>query len=231
MRHLIIGAGPAGLSAARKIKALKPEDDVKILSRERVRPYSKMALPYILSGETTFNDSLLPLSPGVELLLGEEVVRVDPKERCVETKSGKRFFFDRLLIASGADPISPDVKSSLSFTVRNIEDVERIKDAALKNSDKPVILAGAGLVNMEVADALNRLGISCFFVVRSDRLLSQIIDGEASKVFEDLLLKMGFRIFKGEDIVEIEEGKGGLIARLGSRQVIEGSCVVFGNGR
>lgn len=230
MRHVIIGAGPAALSAAKRIRSLRPEDEVKILSKERVRPYSKMALPYILCGETTLDGSLLSVPEGVDLLLGEEALRVDVRDRFVETKSGKRFHFDTLLIASGADPVSPDVKSSLSFTVRNIEDIERIKDAALKHGDKPVILVGAGLVNMEVADALSKMGIPFTFVVRSDRLLSQIMDKDGASVLERIVLSLGCKVFKGEDVVDIEEVKSGVLVRLTSGQVIEGSCVVFGKG-
>lgn len=230
MRHVIIGAGPAGLSAARRIKLLRPEDDVIILSKENVNPYSKMVLPYILCGEASFEASLLSIPEGVKVFLGEEAIRVDLNNKLVETNRGNKYFFDTLLIASGANPLSPDVKSSLSFTVRNIEDVRRIREAALKFRDKPVILAGAGLVNMEVADALNKIGIPFNFVVKSDRLLSQIIDSGASKVLEEELLKRGCKIFKGEDVVEIEETREGVIARLSSRKALDGSCVVFGKG-
>lgn len=230
MRHVIVGAGPAGLSAARRIKLLRPEDEVVILSKESVKPYSKMVLPYILCGEASFEASLLSIPAGVRILLGEEVIRVDLNSKVVETNRGSKYPFDTLLIASGANPLSPDVKSALSFTVRNIEDVRRIKEAALKFKDKPVILAGAGLVNMEVADALNKMGIPFSFVVRSDRLLSQIVDSEASKILEEELLKIGCRVFKGEDVVEIEETKEGVIARLSSRKTLDGSCVVFGKG-
>lgn len=230
MRHIIIGAGPAGISAARRIKAISPKDEVIILSRDSVKPYSRMVLPYMLCGEASFEVSLLSVPEGVKLLLGEEVIKIDPKNRLLETRKGSKFSFDTLLIASGANPFSPDVKSSFSFTVRNVEDIKGIKEAIVRVKDKPVILAGAGLVNMEIADALYKMGIPFTFVVRSDRLLSQILDSEASKIFEGILLRFGCDIFKGEDITEVEETREGIIARLSSRKVVSGSCVIFGKG-
>jgi NAD(P)H-nitrite reductase large subunit len=228
MRHIIIGAGVAGLYAAKQIKLLNPDDDVKILSKESLRPYSKMVLPYILSGDSTFENSCMSVPFGVELIKNKEAIKIDTKNKFVETKDSEKFYFDKLLIASGANPYAPDIKSLASFTVRNAEDVDRIKTKIDKVKGKPVILSGAGLVNMEVADALNKIGVPFIFVAKSDRVLSQIIDSEASKILENVL--SGHKIFKGESIKNIEEKNGGVFVTLESGKEIEGSCVVFGKG-
>jgi NAD(P)H-nitrite reductase large subunit len=228
MRHIIIGAGVAGLCAAKQIKLLNPGDDVKILSKESLRPYSKMVLPYILSSDATFENSCLPIPPGVEVIKGKEAVKIDTEEKFVKTKDGDKFYFDKLLIATGANPHAPDIKSSYSFTVRNLEDVDKIRAKIDKVKGRPVILSGAGLVNMEVAYALKKIGVPFVFVVKSNRVLSQIIDSEASKILENVLSE--YKIFKGEDITNIEEKEDGVLVTLESGQKIEGSCVVFGKG-
>jgi NADPH-dependent 2,4-dienoyl-CoA reductase/sulfur reductase-like enzyme len=88
MRHLIIGCGPAALSAAAMLRRVDPAGSVTILSRETVRPYAKMALPYLLAGKIGEKEFSLAVPAGTELLLGEEALRIDPGRREVVTAAG-----------------------------------------------------------------------------------------------------------------------------------------------
>src|SRR5450759_5583626 len=83
MRHVIIGASVAGITAAARIKELSPEQEVIVLSGEGVRPYGKMSLPYVLSGRTGFENCMLPLIEGVEILLNKYVDKVDTVSKTV----------------------------------------------------------------------------------------------------------------------------------------------------
>ena len=79
MKHLIIGCGPAALSAAATLRKVDPAGKVTILSREKVKPYARMALPYLLSGKVNEKEFFLAVPAGTELLLGEEALRIDPR--------------------------------------------------------------------------------------------------------------------------------------------------------
>ena len=233
MRHIIVGGSIAGLSAAKKIKEINPEDEVIVISDEREKPYAKMSLPYLLSGELTMENFYLSIPSGVKILLNKKVVKIDPNKRSVITDSNEEFSYDKLLIASGAHPHIPEIPGSTLpsvFSVRNLEDIERIKNRIKEAKEKRAILSGAGLVNMEIGDALFKIGIPVTYVVHSNRLLSQIIDGEASKIVEKRLSKRGIEILKGENIEEVEEKNGITYATLESGKVLKGSCVIFGKG-
>ena len=233
MRHIIVGGSIAGLSAAKKIKEINPEDEVIVISDVREKPYAKMSLPYLLSGELTMENFYLSIPSGVKILLNKKVVKIDPNKRSVITDSNEEFSYDKLLIASGAHAYIPEIPGSTLpsvFSVRSVEDIERIKNRIKEAKEKRVILSGAGLVNMEIGNALFKIGIPITYVVHSNRLLSQIIDGEASKIVEERLSKQGIEIFKGENIVEIEEKNGMTYATLESGKVLKGSCVIFGKG-
>ncbi len=78
MEHLIIGGGPAGMAAAACVRRLDASGRITVLSKEKVNPYAKMALPYRLSGEADDKQILLPVPEGVSLLLGREVARIEP---------------------------------------------------------------------------------------------------------------------------------------------------------
>ena len=233
MRHIIVGGSIAGLSAAKKIKEINPENEVIVISDVREKPYAKMSLPYLLSGELTMENFYLSIPSGVKILLNKKVVKIDPNKRSVITDSNEEFSYDKLLIASGAHAYIPEIPGSTLpsvFSVRSVEDIERIKNRIKEAKEKRVILSGAGLVNMEIGNALFKIGIPITYVVHSNRLLSQIIDGEASKIVEERLSKQGIEIFKGENIVEIEEKDGMTYATLESGKVLKGSCVIFGKG-
>lgn len=233
MRHVIIGASVAGITAAARIKELSPEQEVIVLSGEGVRPYGKMSLPYVLSGRTGFENCMLPLIEGVEVLLNKYVDKVDTVSKSVHTKDGEQFGFDRLLIATGTSPFIPDIPGARLPSVvgvRNIGDIEIIQKRIAESTEKRVILAGAGLVNAEVGDALVKLGIPMTYIISSDRVLSQIVDREGSEIIEKSLAGLDVELLKGEDIQEIEEKDGALEVKLASGKVLSGSCVVYGKG-
>lgn len=233
MKHVIIGASIAGITAAARIKELSPEQEVVVLSGEAVRPYGKMSLPYMLSGMTWFENCVLPSVDGVSLLLGKQVDGVDTVSKTVHTSDGEQYDYDRLLIATGTSPVMPEIPgASLPSVVgvRNIGDIEVIKKRIAESTQKRVILSGAGLVNAEVGDALVKLGIPVTYVISSDRILSQIIDQEASAIVEKSLAGLDVELLKGEDIVEIEEKGDALQVRLASGKILSGCCVVIGKG-
>ncbi|MFZ2413231.1 MAG: FAD-dependent oxidoreductase [Candidatus Cryosericum sp.] len=233
MRHVIIGASVAGMTAAARIKELSPEQEVTVLSGEGVQPYGKMSLPYMLSGMTWFANCTLPVADGVDLRLDKYVDGIDTISKTVHTSDGEQFAYDKLLIATGTSPFIPDIPGARLPSVvgvRNIGDAEVIRKRIAESTQKRVILAGAGLVNAEIGDALVKIGIPVTYVVSSDRVLSQIVDREASVIIEKSFAGLDVELLKGEDIVEIEEKGDALEVKLASGKVLSGSCVVYGKG-
>ncbi len=234
MRYLIIGASAAGLSAALKIRELDVDGEITVLSEEKSPPYSKMSLPYLLSGECSKEEDLyLGISEGVKLLLDKKVVSLKEERKVVETETGEKFSYDKLLIATGAHPYIPEVEkkgSPLILSIRNLEDISGLKERIKNSKEKRVILSGAGLVNCEIADALLKIGVPSVFVIRSNRILSQILDEEGSRIIESCAKEKGIEFLTGENIKTIEEKDGITYTTLESGKVLKGSCVVFGKG-
>ena len=234
MKYLIIGASAAGLSAALKIRELDVDGEITVLSEEKSPPYSKMSLPYLLSGECSKEEDLyLGIPEGVKLLLDKKVVSLKEEMKVVETEIGERFSYDKLLIATGAHPYLPEVEkkgSPLIVSIRNLEDISGLKERLKNSKEKRVILSGAGLVNCEIADALSKIGVPSVFVIRSNRILSQILDEEGAKIIESCAKEKGIELLTGENINTVEERDGITYATLESGKVLKGSCVVFGKG-
>jgi nitrite reductase (NADH) large subunit len=229
MKHLIIGSGPAALSAAATLRLTDPAARVTILSREAFPPYARMALPYLLAGRIEEKDLLLTPPAGAEILLGKEAVRVMPERKEVETAGGELFPYDRLLIASGASPKKPKIPGvDLPFviTVRDLRDVARMQ-ALLKGKTGRALLAGAGPVGLETGDALHELGMAVTFVVSSSHILSQMLDQAAAAVVAGRLQEAGVEILTGDDIAAIGE-KGEVMLRSGKTRICD--LVIFGKG-
>jgi nitrite reductase (NADH) large subunit len=229
MKHVIIGGGPAALSAAATLRQADPSALVTILSKEAVNPYPKMALPYLLAGKIEEKAFFLTPPEGVELLLGEEVVRITPNRCEIETAGGKVLAYDRLLIASGASPEKPQLEGGglpFVFTVRDLPDVIRIR-TRLKGKTGHAVIAGAGPVGMETGDALKELGMTITFVVGSNRVFSTMLDLPSAGRVAGMLRGQGIEILTGDQIVRIRESGEILLQSGGSRAC---DLVIFGKG-
>ncbi len=229
MKHLIIGCGPAALSAAATLRKADPAGKVTILSREKVKPYARMALPYLLAGKIEEKEFFLAEPAGTELLLGEEALRIDPRGREVVTAAGKSFAYDRLLIATGSTPERPKIEGGdlpFVFTVRDLPDVKGIRERLPGRAGRAVI-AGAGPVGMEIGDALHELGMAITFVVTSNRVFSTILDPPAAELVRRKLEEKGVEIRTGEDIVRIGEN-GEVLLKSGEKRKCD--LVILGKG-
>jgi nitrite reductase (NADH) large subunit len=229
MKHVIIGSGPAGLSAAATLRQVDPAARVTILSKEAVNPYAKMALPYLLAGKIDEKAFFISPPEGVEMILGEEAVRILPGRREVETAGGKALAYDSLLVAPGASPEKPELEGGdlpFVFTVRYLPDVIRIR-ARLKGKTGHAVIAGAGPVGMETGDALREVGMSLTFVVGSDRVFSTMLDRPAAGRVARVLRSQGIEILTGEQIVRIDQS-GEVFLKSGGSRLCD--LVIFGKG-
>ena len=163
-KHLIVGSGSAGLSAAEEIRRVNAEDEIKLVSAEDYPPYSPTALPYLLSGR--IDEVGLPLkkddyfdSINATLLRDKEVVRLSPEAKEVVYKDGQREAYDTLLIASGSEAMKLDIKGldKVDFlTFHTMRDYKLLKQQL--GSKKDVAIYGGGLVAIELAVALLEMG-------------------------------------------------------------------------
>ena len=229
MNYLMIGAGPAALAAAGTLRLADRTGRVTILSREKIKPYSRMALPYVLAARIDAEGAYSELPEGVELLIGEKAVRIDAGRRKVETDSGKVFPYDRLLIASGGTPERPEIEGGtlpFVFTIRDLPDVTGILER-FEGKTGHAVIAGAGPVGMEAGDALHKLGWSVTFVVTSNRVFSTMLDSAAAELVARMLREQGVEILTGEDIATIDPSGE---VRLKSGKTRSCDLVIFGKG-
>jgi NAD(P)H-nitrite reductase large subunit len=209
MRIVIVGNGPAALSAVEAIREKDGACDITILSPEAERAYTPCFLAKYVAGKIDTSELALKCDDfyerhHVELLTGQAVTAVVPEENAVVLEDGSKVQYDRLLLACGADPVvpdTPDLSGEGIFVFRSFSDAARIRAEAERVRD--VVVLGSGFVAMEIAEALAETGASVSVVARRDRILRRIFDAEVAGMVEEHMSRNGVRFVKGRDLVGV----------------------------
>lgn len=238
LRHVIIGNGIAGASAAEAIRSLDPDASITIVAREELLPYSRPMISQVLAASAHF--SQLPLrAPDfyqelrAEALTGHEAVAIDWDERSVETDRGAKVPFDRLLIASGADPRQLRVDGADChgvFTMRTAGDVRRIIESL--DGTRHALVLGGGLVGFKAAYGLLRRGLTVTMLIRSRHPLAMQVDAEAGAIIQTELERHGLSVQVGVEVAAVESDRQGRVARatLSDGQTLDCRMIVVGKG-
>jgi len=240
LRYVIIGTGPAGVSAARAIRSVDRDGDLVLLSDEPHPPYSRIFITNYVVGEATLEDMLIAgRSLERELgarLLSEQVLKADPCERSVSLASGGSLAYDRLLVASGARPQLPRFPGAQLEGVsglRTIADAEAL--AARVDRAGPgarVVVLGGGLVSLKATEALVERRVRVTVVVASRQVLSRMVDATAAGMVQERMARAGVEVFLGDDVVEAYgDARTGVEAvRLRSGRLARCCALVVGKG-
>lgn len=236
MRHVIIGAGPAGVVAAETLRRVDPSSDIFMLGDEPEPPYSRMAIPYLLAGNV--GESGTHLRHGEAHfeqlaidLRQDRVRRVDPANRIVILSNGHEIAYDRLLIATGAHAVKPPVEGMDSEGVENcwtLADARRILAGAKPGSR--VVLMGAGFIGCIVLEALAARGVDLVVVEMADRMLPRMMDETGGAMIARWCESKGVSVRTGTRVAGIARRNGSLALATDSGDPIDADLVVCATG-
>ena len=236
MRHVIIGAGPAGVVAAETLRRHDPSSEIVLLGDEPEPPYSRMALPYLLAGNVGESGTYLRLDDAHSEKLAIDVrqdraSRVDTANRTVTVSGGAEVAWDRLLVATGAHPVKPPIAGMDSDGVENcwtLADARRIL-AGAKPGDR-VVLMGAGFIGCIVLEALAARGVDLVVVEMADRMLPRMMDETGGAMIARWCESKGVAVRTGTRVTEIVRTNGGLTLATDRGDPIEADLVVCATG-
>jgi len=234
MRHVIIGAGPAGVIAAETLRGVDAGARITLISGEPGPPYSRMAIPYFLTGRIDAAGTHLRKSKNhyqdlnIKLVEGR-VAKVHPKKGELALEAGTKLPFDRLLVASGASAVAPPVPGLDGAGVHHcwtLEDAHAI--AALAAAGTEVVLMGAGFIGCIVLEALVRRGVKLTVVERESRMLPRMMDKAGGQILKSWCQAKGVRVLTGAQVTGVEDrAQGGKWVKLkGARKLAAGLVVV-----
>ena len=218
MKILVIGGVAAGTKAAAKIKREDRSAQVDIYTKSADISYAGCGLPYYVGGEIESREELIVNSPekfasltGASVHTGEEAISVDPAAKTAvfkNTSTGacQTVSYDKLIIASGATPIVPNidgVELRGVFTVHTPDDAIAIRDYIERNNCKKAVVVGAGFISMEMAENLAAQGLSVTVADMTSQILPNILDPEMAGYAARKLRETGLRIMTGTSVSAI----------------------------
>ena len=242
MKLLIVGGVAGGASAAARGRRLSEEAEIILFERGPDVSFANCGLPYYIGGEIAERQKLLVTTPErlrdrfrLDVRTRSSVEAIDRQRKRIRvrdlaTETEYEESYDKLILAPGAAPLRPPIPGidlPGIFTLRNLEDVDRIKKAA--EGAKQAVMVGAGFIGLELIENFVRLGIESTLVELQDQVLPPFDKEMTTPILESLAAK-GVRTLLGQSADSFEQGSSGLSVRLKSGRTLPAQLVILGVG-
>jgi len=230
---VIVGGGAAGFAAADTLRREGYAGPVTIVSADASAPYDRPNLSKdFLSGEAP--EDWLPLRPAeyyekqqITLLLNSRVATLDVHKKRIELETGAVHEFDRLLLATGAEPIRlpvPGAAESQIFYLRTEAQSRAL--AAKAATAKQVLIVGGSFIGLEVAAALRERGVTVHVAALERQPLERVLGPEIGAFIRHLHESHGVTFHLEDTVTRVEGSK----VTLRSGATIEADLIVLGVG-
>lgn len=228
--HLIVGAGPAGLSAIDTLRELGDTRAITLVCDEP--PYSRMVLPYYMDGtipeENVFTASDAYLTDkGVEALIGKRVTAIDRGAATLD--DGSTIDFDDALISTGSSAVRPPIPGADGEGVFNLWTLDDAK-AVLGRKGGEVVVIGAGFIAFTCLDAVLANSSKVTVIEVEDRILPRMIDPQGAAAVQSWLEKKGVEFKTGARVSGIEDANGRKRVVLESGGDVQADLVITATG-
>ncbi len=211
MRYIIIGGSAAAISAVESIRSLDRESPIVLFSDEETPLFSRVLLPYYVAEELSkpllnFRTSDFFDEKRVQPHLGVNVTDLNPAAKTIKTEGGKKYAFDKLLLATGGKAIVPPIpgieKKGIS-TLKTMADAERIYHM----KGKRAVVIGAGSIGVEACISLTRRGIKATLLEQLGQVMPTVFDAEAAAIVQKRIEDIGIEVFTGEKALKFTGDK------------------------
>lgn len=231
-RHVIVGAGPAGLHAIETIRALDPDAKIALVCDEPA--YSRMVLPYFLIGKieeraVMTGDEAWFERLGVETRFGVRAVGLDPDARRLSLDDGASLEYDRLLIATGSRVARPPIDGADAPGVIPMWTLDHARDF-LGGSHGETVVVGAGFIAFTILDALAQRSGAVRVLEVESQILPRMLDAPAAALVEAHLAGRGIGVRTGTALERIEVAGERRRLHLAGGEVLECDAVVLATG-
>ena len=221
LKLVCVGNGMAGVRTIEELLAVAPDlFDITIFGAEPHPNYNRILLSPVLAGEQTLEEIVLNdhdwyVRHGITLKSGKEVTSIDRTRRMVIADDGTEAPYDRLLLATGSNPVILPVPGNTLdgvMTYRDIADTEAMIDAARRC--KHAVVIGGGLLGLEAANGLRARGMEVTVVHVLDTLMERQLDRTAAKLLQSSLEARGLKFLLSKQTSEIVGGESGRVCAL-----------------
>ena len=243
MKHIIIGGDAGGATAAARIRRADEGAEIVMLERGKYISYANCGLPYYIGGVISDRERLFVQTPesfgkrfNIDVRVENEVVEIQPKEHTVtiRRKDGSQYkeTYDKLLLSPGASPVRPPlpgIDSEGIFTLRNVNDTDRIKTYLTTKSVKRAVVVGAGFIGLEMAENLHHAGVDVSVVEMGNQVMAPVDFSIAAHLHQHLTQK-GVSLYLEQAVAAFERKGNEIRVILKSGETIVADMVILSIG-
>ena len=230
---VIIGGVAAGTSAAAKARRCDEDAEITIFERDSYISYGSCGFPFYISGSIPDMDKLVFNTPetfkkshNIDVFAEHDVKEIEPDKKRLKvldlkTNRLESFSYDKLLITTGARAVVPPIEGidlPHIYTLRTVDDAKRIREFIVSQNPKKAVVVGAGLIGLEMVEALLERKLQVTLVEMLDQVLPNF-DWEMAKLMENHLKEQGVELILSDAVKEFKGGKDGvnkIITRSGA---------------
>ena len=199
-KYLIVGGVAGGATAAARIRRLTEDAEIILFEKGAYISYANCGLPYYIGGVIEERDRLFVQTPeafgkrfNIDVRTRSEVIAIYPEKKQVTVRSaeGKEYTenYDKLLLSPGASPVVPPlpgIQSEGIFTLRNVDDTDRIKAYMTAHQVRRTVIVGGGFIGLEMAENLKHAGSQVAVVEMAPQVMGPIDYSMAALVHQHL---------------------------------------------
>ena len=243
MKLIIVGGVAGGASAAARARRLSENAHIVLFERGPDISFANCGLPYYVGGKITDRSKLIVVTPErmreryhLDVRIRTSVEAIDRAAKLVRARdldTGAEYDepYDKLILATGAAPIRPEIVGADLpgiFTLRDLQDVDRIKERVDPGIERAVVVGG-GYIGLEMVENLVRRGVTTTLVQSRDQILAPF-DREMTTPLLTELVKHGVELLLDEFAESFGLGDGRLRIELQSGRRLQADLVVIGVG-
>ncbi|WP_153111602.1 FAD-dependent oxidoreductase [Propionivibrio limicola] len=242
MNIVVIGGVAAGASFAARARRLDESARITILERGPDVSFANCGLPYHIGGEIPARDVLAVQTPeslkgllNLDVRTRTEAVGIDRANKRVEvrhllTGTSEWLSYDKLMLAPGASPLRPNlpgIDDPRIFTLRNLQDMDRI--VAASESGMRAVVIGAGFIGLEMTEQLHRKGLTVQLVELQPQVIPPL-DAPMAALLESELRHNDVGLHLGDGIAHFESAETHVRCHLASGKALDADLVILSIG-
>ena len=242
MKVVIIGGGAGGLSTASNIRKYDKDIEITVITRDSNIAYSPCAIPYVLSGDVECFDDIIMHNPedyldrDITVITESEVYAVDHDKKTLKYSSIKdenideTLTYDKLVISTGGSPFIPPMEGTDLdgvFKIRTIADGRKLLDWAKES--KSAVVAGAGLIGLEIAYGLKKMGLEVTVSEMLPQIVPRSLDPNMAKIIQEYMEEEGINVVLGKPIEKIG-GETKVESAVFGDEVVPADMIIMATG-
>lgn len=235
MKVVIIGGGSAGISAATRLRRMNEQAEIVVLEKSAEFAVANCGLTYLLSGLVKDKDELIGATIEqmrsifrIDVRLGNEVIGINRAEKRIMILNHQSETYDKLIIATGALQLRPDIEGILGdniFTIHSISGIGKIRDYYFGTEAARVLILGAGSVGIETAEAFAALKAKVSLIDMNSHILPNL-DKDMAEIVENELQNKGVKLYLNTQVRSF----GGTEAKLSNGRKLKYDMAIIATG-